>query len=272
MFTKASVQSGIIILIGLFAGGMTSRVSAAPAGGESHVGRAVPIGRGTAHVVVGTDVGVKPQSVSVVLSEGALKGLPTRLSTKNAEGSWVYAVPMPAGPPRTGYSEVVIDWNPHGHPPPHIYTVPHFDFHFYMISPEAVEKVHFTGPSDPAAKVLDAAIVPSDYQVIPETVVDKMGVHAVDTLAPEFHGKPFTATFIYGYYQNRLVFLEPMVTRAFLLTKPDFRLPVRTPARYSTGGYYPTSYGVRYDAVRHNYVIELLDLKQWVRHEAARKP
>lgn len=272
MFTSASVRTGMVILVGLLAGGVTSRAPAAPAGGETYVGRSVHIGQGTAHVVVGADVNGKPESVSVVLSEGALKGLPNRLNAKNPEGSWVYPVPMPAGAARTGYSEVVIDWNPHGHPPPHIYTVPHFDFHFYMISPAAVEKVHFTGPSDPAAKVSDRTIVPRDYQVIPETIVNKMGVHAIDTQAPEFHGKPFTATFIYGYYQNRLVFLEPMVTRAFLLTRPQFRSSVKTPSRYSTGGYYPTSYWVRYDTAKRNYVIELLDLKPWLGPKTAHSP
>jgi hypothetical protein len=27
----------------------------------------------------------------------------------------------------------VINWMPEGHPSPMVYTVPHFDFHFYMI-------------------------------------------------------------------------------------------------------------------------------------------
>ena len=31
----------------------------------------------------------------------------------------------------TPFEHIVINWNPHGHPPPEIYSVPHFDFHFY---------------------------------------------------------------------------------------------------------------------------------------------
>ena len=122
-------------------------------------------------------------------------------------------------------------------------------------------KVAFNGPSDPAAVVSNARLVPAGYQVVPETVVNKMGVHAIDTGAPEFHGKPFTATFIYGYYKGHLTFVEPMVTRAFLLGKPSFSAPVRTPAEYSASGYYPTRYAVRYDARQKAYLIELVGLK-----------
>ena len=31
------------------------------------------------------------------------------------------------------YRFMMLDWNPQGHQPPGVYTVPHFDFHFYMV-------------------------------------------------------------------------------------------------------------------------------------------
>ena len=37
-----------------------------------------------------------------------------------------------------------------------------------------------------------------------------MGVHAVNPSAPEFHNQPFTATFLYGYYNKQQTFIEPM--------------------------------------------------------------
>ncbi len=233
------------------------------ANAATYQGARVHIGKGTAHVVVRTDASNKPSSVAVALSRGAIEGLPTELNKKSAEGSWEFPLPMPTHGPKTGYTEVVIDWNPHGHPPPHIYTVPHFDFHFYNIAPAAVEQIAFTGPTDPATKVSDADLIPPDYKVIPDTAVNQMGVHAVDTKAPEFHGKPFTATFIYGYYKGQLIFLEPMVTRAFLLTKPNLTSPVKTPAHYSHTGYYPTRYSVRYDQRSKGYLLELGGLKHW---------
>ena len=33
---------------------------------------------------------------------------------------------------------VQFDWNPKGHEPEGVYTLPHFDFHFYTVSDAAV--------------------------------------------------------------------------------------------------------------------------------------
>jgi hypothetical protein len=229
----------------------------------TYKGAAVHVGKGTARIVVQTDKSSKPSSVAVVMTPAALKGLPTELNKKTAEGSWEFSLSMPKRGPKTGYTHVVIDWNPHGHPPPHVYTVPHFDFHFYGISSAAVKKISFTGPKDPATKVSNAALIPPDYKVIPDTAVNEMGVHAVDLTSPEFHGKPFTATFIYGYNKGQLNFVEPMVTLAYLNTKPNLTLPVKTPAQYSRPGYYPTKYGVRYDKHSKTYVVALGGFKHW---------
>jgi hypothetical protein len=90
-------------------------------------GEAVKLGNGTAQVVVTTDEDRNPVSIAVSMTAGAFDGLPTELNKDTPEGSWEFPLPMPEGS-NTGYKEVVIDWNPHGHPPPEIYTVPHFDF------------------------------------------------------------------------------------------------------------------------------------------------
>lgn len=198
--------------------------------------------------------------MSVALSPGALEGLPAEPNPESPDGAWAYTIPLPSLPSKLGYELMVVDWNPAGHPPPDIYTVPHFDFHFYMISPEEVARIKFSGPADEAAKVTDQAIIPPGYQVVPETAIDKMGVHALDMSAPEFHGKPFTTTFIYGYYRNRLVFLEPMVTRAFLLSRGSVSRRIPIPHRYSTAGYFPANYSVRYDEDKDRYLIELGNL------------
>ena len=244
------------------AGGLAGQAIAAEA---SYEGKAVAVGHGTARVVIRTDAKGEPATVAVMLSRGALDGLPAELNPKNLpEGEWEYALGMPAKGPRTGYTHVVIDWNPYGHPPPDVYTVPHFDFHFYMMSSAERAKVAFPGgPADPAAQAPAPSLLAAGYQVVPETAVPKMGVHAIDVTAPEFHGKPFTATFIYGYYQGRLTFVEPMVTRAFLQTKPDFTSPVPAPAAYSLPGHYPSRYSVRYDAAKKAYFLELGGLKPW---------
>jgi hypothetical protein len=241
----------------------TAFLTAGAADAATYYGKSVSIGQGFARIAVRTDAAGKPVSVEVRMSRYALSELPMKPSKMNKEGSWVYSLPMPTKGPKTGYTKVVIDWNPNGHPPPHIYTVPHFDFHFYLTSPAEVANVKFTGPSDPATRVSDAGLVPAGYKVIPDTAIDKMGVHAVDLAAPEFHGKSFTATFIYGYYKGRLTFLEPMITRAYLLKRPNKNWPVKTPQRYSFAAAYPTGYSVRYEAAHKAYVISLDGLKYW---------
>ena len=123
--------------------------------GQTYVGKAVKVGDGTGQVVVMTDDAGNPTSIAVSLTPDAVKGQPTELNKQSPEGSWDYALPMPADSPQTGYSEVMIDWNPHGHPPQDVYTVPHFDFHFYALSPDKVKQIKFTGPDDPAIKVSD---------------------------------------------------------------------------------------------------------------------
>ena len=250
-------------LLALMTGGTGKAVAGEETVGRSYEGAPVTIGNGTARVVVRCDAKGSPLSVGVMLSSGALSGLPEAANSQTSEGQWEYRLPMPSKGPKTGYAQVMVDWNPQGHPPPHVYTVPHFDFHFYMMSSQQVQQVSFTGPGDAAAEVADASLVPSGYKVVPETAINKMGVHAVDLAAPEFRGKPFTATFIYGYYKGRLTFVEPMVTLAFLRSRPAFVQPVSAPARYSTPGYYPHSYEVQYDASGQSLWIALGGLKHW---------
>jgi hypothetical protein len=230
---------------------------------KTYVGEPAKVGDGTGQVIVKTDDAGNPASIAISLTPNAVKGQPTELNKHFPEGGWEYALPIPTDGPETGYSEVVVDWNPHGHPPKDVYTVPHFDFHFYELNPDKVKQIKFTGPKDPAINVTAKGLIPPDYQVIPDTAIAMMGVHAIDMTAPELHGKPFTATFIYGYDNGHLIFLEPMVTQAFLETKPDLTMPVKTPDHYSSPGYYPTSYGVHYDAGQDRYLIELGGLKSW---------
>jgi len=263
MSDKTQQMNRISQGVGLFLVSAAFLTMGGMADAATYQGAAVRIGKGSARIVVHTDKAGKPSSVAVKMSPGALQGLPAKPNKKSTEGSWEYPLPMPKHGPKTGYTHVVIDWNPHGHPPPHVYTVPHFDFHFYGIGADAVKKVSFTGPKDPATQVSNAALIPPDYKVIPETAVNKMGVHAIDVTSHEFHGKPFTATFIYGYHKGQMVFVEPMVTLAYLKTKPSLSVPVKTPAQYSRPGYYPTRYSVRYDKHSKAYLVVLDGLKPW---------
>ncbi len=227
----------------------------------TYVGKAVRIGHGTAHTVVRSDAAGKAAVIGVAFTPGMLENLPK--AAKGADPDFPYVLPMPAKGPRTVVDHVVVNWESAGHPPSHVYDVPHFDFHFYLVSRAEQMKVAFkdeNASGDPSQQP-PAELVAAGYILPPGTAVPRMGVHAIDPASPEFHGKPFTATFIYGYYDKRQTFFEPMVTLAYLKSKPSFSAPLARPHSYTKPGAYPSAYGVKYDAARKVYEVTLEQLK-----------
>lgn len=222
----------------------------------SYEGKAVRIGKGTAHVVVQTDANDKPSAIGVVLTPGMLDGLPK--AAKGAMPDFPYALPMPAKGPKTVFDHVVINWESVGHPPPHVYDVPHFDFHFYLVGRAAQDKVRFKNEAESGQPQQQppAELLPPGYAVPPGTAVPRMGVHAINMDGGELHGQPFTSTFIYGYYNRQQTFLEPMVSLDFLRSKPSFSAAIARPKSYSRPGAYPGTYSVAYDPARD--VIEVM--------------
>jgi hypothetical protein len=88
-----------------------------------------------------------------------------------------------------------------------------------------------------------------------------MGLHWADPSGPEFNGQAFGKTFIYGSYDGKFIFAEPMLTKAYLESKPAaIATPVKLPAQYAVSGYQPTSYTVSYDAAAKEYRISLTGL------------
>jgi hypothetical protein len=151
-------------------------------------------------------------------------------------------------------------YNPEGHGPPGIYTVPHFDFHFYIISEKTVGEIE-TGP---ATYSIPDAEIPEDYSRIPvldtdddgepdtPLVEEDMGEHLADLSSPEFQEDgEFTHTMIYGAYDwtgngvGHLTFVEPMVTVEFFENLTDeVVVDMKAPDRYVWADDYPTQYVV----------------------------
>lgn len=164
----------------------------------------------------------------------------------------------------TAFKWLLINWEPQGHPPQEIYTIPHFDVHFYI--QEYVERnLIGTGPCSglTSCTVFQKAIkdVPNEfmgwsYQNVQATDA-RMGNHYVDLTSPEFNGVPFTHTFIYGSYDGHVTFWEPMITVAFLQKKQNICEDIKLPQAYENPGYYPTQYCVTYNAARDKYRISL---------------
>ena len=75
-----------------------------------------------------------------------------------------------------------------------------------------------------------------------------MGNHLIDRSRPSWSpaGRIFTHTFIFGAYDGRVTFYEPMITRAYLESRPDLCVPIKQPQAWAIEGYYPTTYCIRY--------------------------
>ncbi|WP_161889014.1 DUF5602 domain-containing protein [Pontibacter russatus] len=225
----------------------------------TYYGPTKDIGNGTARTWVKISHDGEPLAVGISMTEDALEGLPETMG--------MYMLEMPKQMSSTLYEMVMLDWNPQGHEPDPIYTHPHFDMHFYMISD--MERMAIPGGPHPHTPAFMENYIPANYITgFPEPnmgeAVPGMGVHWVDVTSPEFHGHDFTKTFVYGSYNNEVIFHEPMITTAYLKgLAPDAKetAKVPQPLKVQKTGYYPTSYSVAYDAIPGEYIISLRNMK-----------
>lgn len=175
------------------------------------------------------------------------------------------ALKLPGQAHATGYKTITIGWNPQGHDPDPIYTLPHFDFHFYMQTEGQIK--HITaGVDEGAYALLDKGVFPPFYGFGPPGsepfAAPHMGVHWVNFLSPEFNGGMFTKTFIYGSHKDRVTFLEPMVTLAYLESLNEGAVDedvVHNLNIYEDPGYYPNTYTISH--TDGTYRIALTDLE-----------
>lgn len=155
---------------------------------------------------------------------------------------------------RTGFDHFEMSWEHHGHPPGP-YLTPHFDFHFYTLSPDRVRAIDCADATKPAA-------VPPGYTLPDITVpglgelkglcVPTMGMHGVPQAALAAN-TPFDHTMLVGYYGGALIFLEPMISRATLLEKKSFEGVVPAVATGPGQPRFPATFRVDYDAASEEY-------------------
>ena len=206
-------------------------------------------GSGRAYITL--DAAGAPTELGLAITESALAALPTT----NSE--YVFALPSQASV--TAYRHAVVNWMPAGHEPTP-YLVPHFDVHFYMISEQARNAIT---PADPAyatklALQPPANFLPAGY--VMDTGMPRMGMHWLDSASPELSGSPFTSTYLYGSYDGKITFVEPMIAKSYLDSKPSLvKRSVTLPQLGSTTGYQATGYSIVYDEAKREYRIALVD-------------
>ena len=140
----------------------------------------------------------------------------------------------------TPFQHIFLGWNPIGHEPEFIYGKPHFDFHFYTTSAEEREAIPAYEQDSVKFKNAPAAgYMPSTY-INFGGGVPMMGAHWLDVTSPELNGQPFTETFLYGSYDGKVTFMEPMITEAFILANPNYVRSIPQPTRFQQNKWYPT--------------------------------
>lgn len=209
------------------------------------------IGNGRAQAWVTENRDGEPTSVGLNISAEALNNLPSEMTDVVME--------LPRGKGKDFYTFVMLDWNPQGHEPPHIYGLPHFDVHFYII-PDSERLAMLPDNVARFENLPSAEYVPAGYFRGPG-FVPFMGVHWLDGASPELYGARFTRTFIWGSYDGEFVFWEPMLTREYLLTRPNEVVDIPQPASYKKDGWYATRYEVSYSRRGNQYIIALRDLQ-----------
>jgi Domain of unknown function (DUF5602) len=181
----------------------------------------------------------KPTSVGFTLTKGALDNLP--------HGGIALVLNFPSeATGKIPFDHIMLDYLHTGHEPTTVYDVAHFDMHFYMqsladrkaIPPYSVAPAKFDNlPAD--------GFIPKPYIRLPAGVPE-MGVHWANPTSPELAGTgKFTETFIYGSFDGKLTFMEPMVTYDFLKSSPNLTKAIPTPTKFAKAGYFPMKYSIK---------------------------
>lgn len=254
-----STGLALVACMSLAVGSACASDPADAATGATLDGPTVGVGNGTAHSYVTVDADGAPAATGIRMTATALDGLTTAADVPMQ----VFDLALPQGAPTTVFDHLTVDWNPHGHEPSGVFTEPHFDMHFYMINSAAVGEItpmrlDFVPRASnlPPAQYMPTGYAPPPGPAVMNTVTD-MGLHWTDGAAGIAPGFDFTQLLIAGSWDGAHTFLEPMMTREWMLTKRSVDQSVNQPQAYAEAGYYPTTYSVRYDESSDEYVIEL---------------
>lgn len=229
-----------------------------------HYGPASMVGNGTARVWVEVEHG-KPVALGVELSADALENI-------MSQPMYDISLKLPDQAHSTGFKTITLGWNPEGHEPLGIYTLPHFDLHFYMLTEGQIKQIA-GGVDMGALELLEKGVFPPFIGFGPPgadpMAVPHMGVHWVDFTSAEFRpGGVFSKTFIYGSHKDRVTFSEPMFTLDYLLSLnlgEEEIIPVPSLLIHESPGYYANTYTIRHN-MNGTYSIALTDLEWHNRH------
>lgn len=227
----------------------------------------IAMGNGEIWSWVNFDKDGKTISMGFSLTDGALENLPD--SVNHPSGNDHANIFELAFPSRlvtgTPFLNAAVNWNPKGHTAP-VYNKPHLDVHFYMIPVDERKLIpHYPDASDKFDNFPPAEYLPADYFVPgpPGGAAEpEMGTHWVDMKAPELQpGGEFKETFVYGSYDGRVIFYEPMITYSHLKNNP-FTRSIPWPAKVQISGHYPKQLHVEHSEGVYKVVLEQFEYRK----------
>lgn len=253
---KETLSATEKIVMPNFSNSITSSVARATAQDyNTFYGPAVQMGNGHARSWINISrADNKPLAIGIELTAKSMDGLPQD-PMDMAASTFVLPLHQKAAAV-TPFDHITINWNPHGHEPEHIYDVPHFDLHFYKISLD--QQMSITGVPGAAPP---AGYLPASY-VIQGATVPQMGTHWLDPHSPELPPTmaPFTYTMIYGSNNGEVIFIEPMITRSFLLSGTAVSKEFPQPIHFAPSNtYYPSAYSIWTNTSNERIYVSLND-------------
>jgi hypothetical protein len=156
---------------------------------------------------------------------------------------------------QTGFQHMTTDYYPYGHNPDPIYSVEHIDFYWhYLTDAQRLLIGASAADSTKFKKDLPAGSLPPTF--IDAIHAPMIGTELVNVAGPEFSNPPFADAFLYGKYDGKISFLEPMlpisVIKSVTTTVKSFNIP--QPGVFpAPGKLFPTKYNISHDASKKQY-------------------
>lgn len=237
-----------------------SAATATPQEHRTFFGSTAALGDGTVRAYTTVDQQGDPTAVGLRLSVAAMDGL--------SDTDTMSMVDLPGQASATVFDHVMLNWNPKGHQPNVLFGKPHFDVHFYMTDMASIEAIDPASPDYaaraehfPAAKYVPRDYITAPWPLAAPMAAPFMGVHWLDATAGMIPGVyDFTQTFLNGSWDGNYTFMEPMITRDWLRTKPAIREHIKQPQAYQHTAWYPTVYSIRFDDSTQEFDIALEEM------------
>lgn len=224
-------------------------------------GQEVTLGNGKVRSWISLYSNGFPNEIGIEMTMDALMNPERDKQTPPIEGATINIPLHLKATQATPFDHIGINWNPNGHEPIGVFNVPHFDIHFYMISVAEQLAIPEWSPSTNAAFNFypPPGYMPADYFTPPGagTAEGQMGKHWLPVNLGEF--LPFSKIMIYGSYNGKFTFIEPMVTQKYLLSNEEASLSYSQPLYFEKKGNYPTKYNIYHDQSTGKIYITLSD-------------